>query len=94
MGPLFSTSGDVASGFQSQSGQPYKLLTEAYVMYIPLRFTSGMTPVLVYNAGIAASRLPHTHVSAAVGCQPPGRQSDALTTRPRRLAYKVQGKIV
>ena len=33
---LFWTSGDVSSGFQSQSGQPYSSLAEAYV----LRYTS------------------------------------------------------
>ena len=32
---LFWTSGDVSSGFQSQSGQPYSHLIEAYVIYIP-----------------------------------------------------------
>ena len=38
MGPLillFWTSGDVSSGFQSQSGQPYLRLAEAYVLYVP-----------------------------------------------------------
>ena len=29
--PLFWTSGDVSSGFQSHSGQPYSHLAEAYV---------------------------------------------------------------
>ena len=29
--PLFWTSGDVSSGFQSQNGQPYSSLAEAYV---------------------------------------------------------------
>ena len=33
--PLFWTSGDVSSEFQSQSGQPYLHLVEAYMMYIP-----------------------------------------------------------
>ena len=33
--PLFWTSGDVSSGFQSQSGQPYSCLVEAYVLHIP-----------------------------------------------------------
>ena len=34
--PLFRTSGDVSSGFQSQSGfLPYSHLAEAYVIYIP-----------------------------------------------------------
>ena len=32
--PMFWTSGDVSSGFQSQSGQPYLYLAEAYMMYI------------------------------------------------------------
>ena len=38
MGPLttlFWTRGDVSSGFQSQSGQPYLHLVEAYVLHIP-----------------------------------------------------------
>ena len=33
-----------------------------------LRFTSGVTPLPVYNASIAASHLPHMRVSAEVGC--------------------------
>ena len=33
--PLFRTSGDVSSGFQSQSGQPYSHLAEVYVLHIP-----------------------------------------------------------
>ena len=34
-------------------------LAEAYVIYIcSLRFTSGATPLPVYNASIAASHLP------------------------------------
>ena len=56
-----------------------------------LRFTSGATPLPVYNASIAASRLPHMCVSAEVGCRdlnhrPPARQSDTLPTRPWRPA--------
>ena len=58
-----------------------------------LRFTSGATPLPVYNASIAASHLPHMRVSAEVGCwdlncRPPARQSDALPTRPRRPALR------
>ena len=34
-----------------------------------LRFTSGATPLPVYNAGIAASRLLRMCISAEVGCQ-------------------------
>ena len=33
--PLFRTSGDVSSGFQSQSGQPYSNFAEAYMIYVP-----------------------------------------------------------
>ena len=33
--PLFWTSGDVSSGFQSQSGQPYSCLAEAYMLHLP-----------------------------------------------------------
>ena len=56
-----------------------------------LRFTSGATPLPVYNASTAASRLPHMLVSAEVGCRelnrrPPARQSDALSTQPWRPA--------
>ena len=32
---LFWTSGDIYSGFQSQSGQPYSHLAEVYVIYVP-----------------------------------------------------------
>ena len=33
--PLFWISGDVSSGFQSQTGQPYSHLAEAYVLHVP-----------------------------------------------------------
>ena len=33
--PLFQTSGDISHGFQSQSGQPYSHLVEAYMIYVP-----------------------------------------------------------
>ena len=33
--PLFWTSGDISSGFQSQSEQPYLHLAEAYILHIP-----------------------------------------------------------
>ena len=33
--PLFWTSGDVSSGFKSQSGQPYSCLVEAYMLHFP-----------------------------------------------------------
>ena len=33
--PLLWISGDVSSAFQSQSGQPYLHVVEAYMIYIP-----------------------------------------------------------
>ena len=67
---------------------PYSNFVKVYVIIHSLRFTSGVTPLPVYNASIAASRLPHMCVSAGVGCRdlnhrPPAQQSDALPTRPR-----------
>ena len=74
-----STSGDVFSGCQSQSGQ-------RYMCYMSPKIHLWSTPLLVYNASIAASHLPHMHVSAEVGCwdlnrRSPAWQSDVLTTR-------------
>ena len=53
--PLFGTSGDVSSGFQSQSGQPYSYscLAKVYLLH-SLRFTSGVTPVDLLAASMAA----------------------------------------
>ena len=65
--PLFWTSGDISSGFQNQSGQPYSHLAKAYMIH-SLKFTSGATPLPVYMASIAASCSPYIHVSAEVGC--------------------------
>ena len=64
--PLFRTSGDVCSVFQSQSGQPYSHFGRGVHDVHSLRFTSGVTPLLVYMASIAASHLPHMPVSAEV----------------------------
>ena len=36
---LFWTSGDVSSGFQSQSGQSYSDLTQAYVLHYRVKLT-------------------------------------------------------
>ena len=55
--PLFWTSGDVSSGFQSQSGQPYSHFGGGI-------HTSGVTHFPVYNASIAAGHFPYMRVSA------------------------------
>ena len=64
MGPLISlfwTSGDVSSGFQSQSGQPYSHLVEAYVIYIP--WDSPLVqhlPVTSPHACFSRGRMPYS----------------------------------
>ena len=69
MGPLISLfwiSGDVSSGFQSQSRQPYSYFGRGVPDICSLRFTSGATPLPGYIASIAVSRLPHMCVSTEV----------------------------
>ena len=57
---MFWTSGDVSSGFQSQSGQPYSHFGKVILEIYSLRFISGVTPLPVYIANVAASSLsPH-----------------------------------
>ena len=78
-------------GFKARVGSALFELCGGVHNIRSLRFTSGATPLPVYKASIAASRLPHMRVSAEVGCrdlnrQPPARQSDMLPTRPRRPA--------
>ena len=60
--PLFWTSGDVSSGFQCQSGQPYSSLVEVYMLHTPWdSITSGATPADLVVASMAAElSLPHT----------------------------------
>ena len=94
--PLFWTSGDETSplGFKARVGSALFALGRGLHNIRSLRFTYGVTPLPVYNASIAASCLPHMHVSAEVGCRdlnlrPPARQSDALPTRPRRPAFEL-----
>ena len=65
--PLFWTSGDITSGFQRQSAALFTLGRGVHDIH-SLRFTSGVTHLLLYNASIAASHLPHMRVSAEVGC--------------------------
>ena len=63
MGPLialFWTSGDVLSGFQSQSGR-----SVCDVGY--LRFTSGVTPANLLAASIAAELISSTYLQAGIG---------------------------
>ena len=76
--------------FKARVGSTLFALGGAYVIYVP--WDSPLVPHLlpVYTASIAASRLPHMHVSAEVecrdlNCRPPARQSDALPTRPLSL---------
>ena len=66
--PLFWTSGDVSSGFQSQSGQSYLHLAEAYVLHIP--WDSPLVwhlPTSWWPACQLRWSLPHTYGHAWVG---------------------------
>ena len=74
-------------GFKARVGSALFTLGGGIHDIHSLRFTSDATPLLVYNASIAASHLPHMCVSAVVGCwdlncRPPARQFHALPTRP------------
>ena len=65
---LFQTSGDVSSGFQNQSGQPYsRFLAEVYLIYMPWDSLLVEHPWMVYMVSIIAGHFPHTCVSAEVG---------------------------
>ena len=63
---------------------------------IGLKLPSGATPLPVYNASIAASRLPHMRVSAEVGCRDLNRRPPAdlllptLTLKPREDSIRCQ----
>ena len=59
---LYWTSGDVSSGFQSQSGQPYSHLAETYILHIFLRFSSGVTPADLLVASMAAELFSSTYL--------------------------------
>ena len=66
---LFQTSGDISSGFQTRVGSLIRSYWQRPISGIHfLRFTSAMTPLLVYMASIVTNRFPHMHVSAGVGC--------------------------
>ena len=66
---MFRTSGDISSGFQSQSGLCLIPAYWRHTCYITrsLRFTSGVTPADLLAASMAAEpSLPHT-CKASVG---------------------------
>ena len=91
--PVFGLLVTSPLGFKARVGSALFALGGGICDIRCLRFTSGVTPLPVYNASIAASGLPLMHVSAEVGsqdlnCRPPARQSDALPTRPQRPAMK------
>ena len=66
--PLFWTSGDVSSGFQSQSGQA-TLFTFGEDIYVThgLRFTSGVTPAYLLAASIATKLISSTYLQQGIG---------------------------
>ena len=62
----FFTSGDISSGFQSQSGQPYSHLAEAFVT-LSLRLTSGVTLTDLLVTSMAAELISSTYLWAGIG---------------------------
>ena len=87
--PLFWTSDDVSSGFQSQSGQPYLHLVEAYVIYVPR--DSPLVQHLLTSWWPAWQLITSLHLCFSRGRMldsigtPPAYWSDVLTTRPLHL---------
>ena len=58
-----------ALGFKARVGSALFELCGGICDIHSLTFTSGVTPLLVYIASIAAGCFPHMRVSAEVGCQ-------------------------
>ena len=63
--PLFWTFGDVSSGFQSQSGQPYLHFAEAYMLhkqsfYAKFELTSFLPPANVVCEGYVFTHVCHS----------------------------------
>ena len=89
--PLFPTSGDVSSGFQSQSGQHSSNFAETYVIYVHLWCD---TSVGVYGQHSNWSLYPHACFRRGrmldLNHRPPAWQ-EALTTRPQRPGFRVNG---
>ena len=56
----FWTSGDVSSGFQSQSGQPYSCFDGGIHVTCSIRFTSGVTPADLLVACMVAKPFSST----------------------------------
>ena len=101
VGPLihrFWTSGDISSGFQSQSGQPYSHLAEVYMLHIPrdlpANLLAGTADLLA--GSISAKPFSSTYLWADIGGAPNGdllchrsqcetRQADTLPTALWRL---------
>ena len=68
--PPFWTSGDLFSGFQSQSGQPYLRLAEAYMLHVP--WDSPLVGHLLTSwqpSWQLSQSLPHTCDQALVGLE-------------------------
>ena len=65
---LFWISGDVFSGFQSQSGQPYSGLVEAYILHIPWNsHLVQQLPTSCQPAWQLSHSHPHTYSHALMG---------------------------
>ena len=84
--PLFWTSGDVFSGFQSLSGQPYLHFVQAYMLHVP--WDLPLVPHLLISwwpAWQPSHSHPHTCEQALVGLET--GIYHAPSGRPDRLSY-------
>ena len=87
--PLFGTSGDISSGFQSQSGFCLIRTLWRHMWYtFPEIHLSRNTSAGVYSQHSSQSLSPHVCFSRGrmpdLNHRPPAWQGDALTTRPQR----------
>ena len=65
--PLFWTSGDVSSGFQSQSWAALFVLSRGVYVTCSLRFTSGGIPTDLLVASIVAESFSTMYLQAGIG---------------------------
>ena len=89
--PLFQTSGDASSGFQSQSGFCLIRTLQSVVDICSVRFTSGATPLQVYMVHSSQSSSATSKQRWDAGFEP--RTSCSLVWRGTHSATATGSKI-
>ena len=67
--PLFWIIGDISSGFQNKSGQPYSHLVEASLLYIPWHSPLVQHLLISWMPASWLGAFPYICVSAEIGCR-------------------------